>query len=261
MLSFETLYLLAPAFIAGAMISLVHISFGIEVLKRGIIFLDLAVAQFAALGMVAFHVFIEGHAHGEGLSENYMAIGSLCAGLSMAIVCAIGLNTLEKYSGRYHEALIGSAFVIAASMSILIISNDPHGGEQMKNILAGQILWITWKDLVLYSPIFILMASIWLFAKTKRQQIFYILFAMTIPFSVKLIGVYLVFASLILPALATVKILKSRWIKSYVISALSFAVGLIASYIIDIPSGPAIVMSMLAVSLLFWFVFVRKRVA
>lgn len=254
MISLDTLYLLVPAFIAGTMIALVHVSFGIEVLERGIIFLDLAVAQFAALGMVSFHVFAEHY----GISESYIAIGSLLTGLSMALICAVGFNILEKYAGRYHEALIGCAFIIAASMSILVISGDPHGGEQMKDILAGQILWITWSDLSLYSPIFLIIAAIWKFAKAKRQQLFYVLFALTIPFSVKLIGVYLVFASLILPALATIRTTRARWLKSYGISVFSFALGLLASYIIDIPSGPAIVMSMLITSMLFWFLFTRK---
>ena len=237
MLSYEMITMLAPAFVAGALITLAHVPLGIEVLRRGIIFLDLAVAQFAALGMLAFHVYIENH----DMAPEYAEIGALGTGLILALLCAIGFNKLEKVAGIYQEALIGCAFVLAASVSIIIMSGDPHGGEQMRDILAGQILWVTFGDLAWYAPLFISISLTWLLLKKSRQRLFYILFALTIPFSVKLIGVYLVFASLILPALATVKVLRYRVFVGYALSIMSFALGLLASYIWDLPSGPAIV--------------------
>lgn len=237
MFSYEMITLLTPAFIAGVLITLAHVPLGIEVLRRGIIFLDLAVAQFAALGMLAFHVYIENH----NMAPEYAAMGALGTGLVLALLCAIGFHKLEKIAGVYQEALIGCAFVLAASMSIIIMAGDPHGGEQMKDILAGQILWITFEDLVWYAPLFVFVSLFWLFFKNARQRLFYIVFAVTIPFSVKLIGVYLVFASLILPALATVKVKHGRVFIGYVLSILSFALGLLSSYLWDLPSGPAIV--------------------
>lgn len=239
MFSYEMITLLAPAFLAGVLITLAHVPLGIEVLRRGIIFLDLAVAQFAALGMLAFHVYIENH----DMAPEYAAMGALGTGLVLALLCAIGFHKLEKIAGVYQEALIGCAFVLAASMSILIMSGDPHGGEQMKDILAGQILWVTFEDLIWYSPLFVFVSLFWLFLKSARQRLFYIVFAVTIPFSVKLIGVYLVFASLILPALATVKLRHGRVLAGYILSTLSFALGLLSSYLWDLPSGPAIVCS------------------
>lgn len=237
MLSYEMITLLAPAFIAGVLITLAHVPLGIEVLRRGIIFLDLAVAQFAALGMLAFHVYIENH----DMAPEYAAMGALGTGLVLALLCAIGFHKLEKIAGVYQEALIGCAFVLAASMSILIMSGDPHGGEQMNDILAGQILWVTFEDLIWYAPLFVFVSLFWLFFKSARQRLFYIVFAVTIPFSVKLIGVYLVFASLILPALATVKVRHGRVMVGYTLSILSFVLGLLSSYLWDLPSGPAIV--------------------
>jgi zinc/manganese transport system permease protein len=246
MLSPDTISILAPAFMAGALIALVHVPLGIEVLKRGIIFLDLAVAQFAALGMLVFHVHFENH----DMAPEAGAIGALIFGLVLAIACALGLHALEKKAGQYQEALIGSAFVFAASLSILIMAGDPHSGEQMKDILAGQVLWTSWQDLSLYGPIFICVALIWGFLKNHRQRLFYILFALTIPFSVKLIGVYLVFASLILPALATAGMRSGRVLKGYLLVVASFIVGLIGSYLWDAPSGPAIVIAMFGLSFL-----------
>jgi zinc/manganese transport system permease protein len=246
--------ILAPAFFAGAMIALVHVPFGIEVLNRGIIFLDLAIAQFAALGMLAFHVYFDN----EALDPRYAAVGTLGLGLSFALLCALAFHKLEKYSGRYQEALIGSAFILAASMGIIIMAGDPHSGEQMKDVLAGQILWITWKDLTLFAPVFIVVALIWSRFKEHRARLFYVLFALTIPFSVSLIGVYLVFASLILPALATIACHSFRTFKAIMISMLSFALGLLMSYFYDAPSGPMIVMSMFVVSTSYYFFSAKK---
>jgi zinc/manganese transport system permease protein len=250
--SFETVNLLAPAFMVGAVLSLAHVPLGAEVLKRGIIFLDLAVAQFAALGMTAFHVFIENH----DMDPQYAAIGSLLCGLVFAVVSAMGLHALEKHSGRHHEAMIGSAFILAASLGILLMAGDPHGGEQMKDIMAGQILWVTWEDFFFHGPIFLVVAALWNIFKNARRYLFYILFALTIPFSVKLIGVYLVFASLILPALATVKMGRFKQASAYLLSVASFGMGLVISYFLDAPSGPAIVLTMFAFC--FGFIGIRK---
>ncbi len=252
--SWDMIMILAPAFIAGALISLAHIPLGIEVLKRGIIFLDLAVAQCAALGMLAFHVYIDN----EVMDPQYANIGALISGLTAAMVCSFALHTLEKKAGHFQEALIGCTFILAASLSILIMSGDPHSNEQMKDILAGQILWANWSDLQLSGTIFILVSFIWMRFGIYRNKIFYPLFALTIPFSVNLIGVYLVFASLILPALATVKIKKGRAFTAYMLSTFAFAIGLFFSYVADLPSGPAIVLTLASLSVLIFFITVKN---
>lgn len=254
-LSMDMIMILAPAFIAGALISLAHVPLGIEVLKRGIIFLDLAVAQCAALGMLTFHVYFD---H-EALDPRYANIGALLFGLCAALICSLALHFIEKKSGKYQEALIGCTFVIAASLSILIMSGDPHSGEQMKDILAGQILWVSWSDLQWSGLVFICTFMLWTRLNEFRGKLFYPLFALTIPFSVNLIGVYLVFASLILPALATVNIQKGRTFMAYLLSLFAFAAGLLLSYIADLPSGPAIVMSLAGLSVLLFLVTKRKE--
>lgn len=229
--------LLAPAFVAGALISLVHVPLGQEVLRRNIIFLDLAVAQFAALGMIAFQTFI--------IVDEYSLLagyGRLGAGLIAAILCALIFHMLEKKSGKYQEALIGCAFVLAASMGLLLVANSPHGGEEIQNILEGQILWTSWSHIIFVAPIFVSVFLTWIFFKNKRSFLFYPLFAITIPFSVSMIGVYLVFASLIFPALAVVKLTNYKLTIGIIISTLSYLLGLIASYLFDWPAGPAIVL-------------------
>lgn len=240
--------LLAPAFVAGVLISLVHVPLGQEVLKRNIIFLDLAVAQFAALGMIAFQTFI--------LVDEYSLLagyGRLGAGLIAAICCAIIFHFLEKRAGQYQEALIGCAFVFAASMGLLIVANSPHGGEEIKDILEGQILWTSWAHIAFVAPIFIGVFAAWIIFKNKRAFLFYPLFAITIPFSVSMIGVYLVFASLIFPALAVVTNSQNNKIKTGILlSTLSYLLGLLSSYLFDWPAGPAIILMMAVVATLYY---------
>lgn len=247
MISIDMIALLAPAFMAGALISLAHVPLGQEVLRRGIIFLDLAVAQFAALGMIAFQTLLNIDAY------SFIGLyGPLASGLLAALVCAFTFHALEKRAGQYQEALIGCAFVLAACLSLLLMAGDPHGGEEMKNILAGQILWADWADIKIAAPVFILVFAAWQIFKDKRALMFYPLFALSIPFAVNLIGIYLVFASLIFPALAVVRLQNRAILAGYVISVASFALGLGCSYFLDAPSGPAIVVAM-ALSALFFF--------
>ena len=239
--------LLTPAFVAGVLISLVHVPLGQEVLRRNIIFLDLAVAQFAALGMIAFQTFI--------LIDEYSLMagyGRLGAGLIAAISCAIIFHFLEKKSGHYQEALIGCAFVLAASMGLLLVANSPQGGEEIKDILEGQILWTSWGHITFVAPIFIVVFLAWMIFKNKRAFLFYPLFAITIPFSVSMIGVYLVFASLIFPALAVVKQQNYKISLGIFITIISYLLGLIASYLFDWPAGPAIVLLLSVVSIIFY---------
>ena len=252
-MSMDTISLLAPAFVAGVIISFAHVALGREVLKRGIIFLDLAVAQCAALGMTAFMAL--------GVDEySYLGMyGPLAAGLAAALICAGAFHILEKYAGQYQEALIGCVFVRAASLSLLVVANDPHGGETMKNILAGQILWAEWYGVMLAAPVFLAVALIWMLFRAKRAVLFYPLFALTIPFSVNLIGVYLVFSSLIFPALAVAGIQKRAFLFGILLSIFSYAAGLFLSYLCDWPAGPAIVLSMALTSLTFFITHKKCR--
>jgi zinc/manganese transport system permease protein len=231
--------LLAPAFVAGVMISFVHVPLGQEVLRRGIIFLDLAVAQFAALGMMMFQAFTAYDDY-----SLFSAYGRLGAGLIAALICAFIFHVIEKKSGKYQEALIGCGFVLAASLGLLTVANSPNGGEEIKHILEGQILWSNWSHILFVLPVFIFVFAVWNLWKSKRSFLFYPLFALTIPFSVSMIGVYLVFASLIFPALAVVKVKKFKVLYGLLVSITSYLLGLIISYLFDWPAGPGIIMMM-----------------
>ncbi|OUS08081.1 zinc/manganese transporter permease [Gammaproteobacteria bacterium 54_18_T64] len=232
--------ILGPAFIAGLLILATHVPLGQEVLKRGIIFIDLAIAQIAGLGVIAAYRF------GGDIYDWQVQL----AALGSASLAAVLLNTLEKYYQECQEALIGAIFVLAASASILILADNPHGGESLKDLLVGQILWITWEQIL---PTALVTGFILLIQFRFRQRLqhlgFYLLFALAITSSVQLIGVYLVFASLIIPALGSIGS-KNTLLSAYLIGAAGYGLGLILSALLDLPSGAMIVWSIAIMALL-----------
>jgi zinc/manganese transport system permease protein len=234
-------YIIGPAIVAGLLVISTHVPLGQVVLQRGIIFIDLAVAQVAALGVIAAGVM--------GWEENIYAVQ--VAAVGAALLAAAGLNWTEKYWPDIQEALIGTLFVLAATGSILLLAENPHGGEYLKDILVGQILWTTWQMLIPIAVLYAILLTVWF---TSRERIgragFYITFAFAITAAVQIVGVYLVFASLILPALATRRLEgKVRLVTGYGLGALSFLAGIVVSSLFDLPTGAVIVWSMAAVSL------------
>lgn len=225
-LSFEMLGLLAPAFIAGLIVASTHVPLGQEVLRRGIIFIDLAIAQIAALGVIFAHIVFQ--SEGGVLPLMMAMLFALSAGGLFAL--------LEKIAPAKQEALIGCAFVLSACLSILLLSKDPHGGSHMQDLLAGQILWVNAKQIILTGCVYAVILTLWFLFKDSRRILFFFLFPVVVTLSVQLVGVYLVFASLIIPALAT-----NLLSRGYLIAALAFLSGLILSVILDMPSGPVIV--------------------
>lgn len=233
--------ILGPAFIAGLLILATHVPLGQEVLKRGIIFIDLAIAQIAGLGVIAAYRFgWETH----GWEVQIAAVGS-------ALIAATALGWLEKHYQKHQEALIGVTFILAATASILLLADNPHGGESLKDLLVGQILWITWEQLLPAALVAGLILLVLFKFKQRLNSIgFYLLFAVAVTSSVQLVGVYLVFASLIIPALGSAGHNKAL-LMGYMIGGSGYGLGLIASSLMDLPSGAVIVWSIAAIAVLF----------
>ncbi len=233
------LSILGPAFIAGLLILATHVPLGQEVLKRGIIFIDLAIAQIAGLGVILAWRF-GWEAHGWEVQ---------LAALSAALVGALVLSWMEKHWGQYQEALIGITFILAATASILLLANNPHGGDSLKDLLVGQILWITWAQLL---PIALVTGLILGLFFSLRQKLgglgFYVLFALAVTSSVQLVGVYLVFASLIIPALGSLGHNRPV-LTGFTIGATGYGFGLLLSSLFDLPSGAVIVWSIAVIAL------------
>ena len=221
--------ILLPALVAGLLVTSTHVPLGQEVLKRGIVFIDLAVAQIAGLGVIAAYA----------LGWTPQGIGVQLAAAGAALLGALVLSWCEKRWPQTQEALIGAVFVLAASAGVLLLSHDPHAGEQLKELLVGQILWVSVPMLTTVAVVYAGVLALWF---TLRQRFgrmgFYVLFAISVTASVQLVGIYLVFASLILPALATRKLLGTQalwW--GYGIGAAGYLAGVIASALFDLPTG------------------------
>jgi zinc/manganese transport system permease protein len=243
-MSFEGLdiAIVGPAFIAGLLVLTTHVPLGQEVLKRGIIFIDLAIAQVAGLGViVAFYFGWEMHGW-------EVQVAAMLSAFSAALI----LSIMEKYWAHVHEALIGVIFILAATASILLLADNPQGGEHLKELLIGQILWITWQQLIPVALISAIVLIIWFkFKHLFGHSGFYLLFALAVTSSVQLVGIYLVFASLIIPALGSMRYNRKKSLfLGYIIGALGYATGLMLSSLMDLPSGAVIVWSIAAIALL-----------
>ncbi len=237
MSTFQTeMSILWPALIAGFLVVLSHVPLGQQVLSRGIVFIDLAIAQVAGLGVIAAHTF------GFGASGWTTQIAAAAAALAGALL----LTWTERKRAEVQEALIGILFVLASTAQILLLANDPHGGEDLKDLLAGQILWVTPQQLTHAA----ILTAVFLVAWFRfRQQLgrvgFYVLFALVVTISVQLVGVYLVFTSLIVPAVATYRHPVRRQLAlGYVLALASYVIGLVLSAVFDLPSSPVIVWAM-----------------
>lgn len=233
--------ILLPALIAGLLVLATHVPLGMKVLARGIIFADLAVAQIAGLGVI-----------GAGLLEldgkPLLVQGIAAAG---ALLGAALLTLVERKLPEVLEACIGLLFVLAATGGILLMSRDVHAGEHLKDLLVGQILWVSDGQLIAAAALTAALLALWRLFKQRLGSFgFYALFALAVTASVQLVGVYLVFASLIVPALATHRLQRWREFAAYVVGVAGFAGGLLLSVRFDLPTGAAIVWTMALAGLL-----------
>jgi len=241
------LSILGPALIAGLLVVATHVPLGQRVLHRGIIFLDLAIAQVAGFGLIVAHSF---HWEPGGWQVQLVA-------MSGAITGVLFLNYTDKHWPKIQEAIIGSLFVLASSGSILLLASNPQAGEQLKELLVGQIIWVSFDEIIPVAILYSVILFFWFaFSKRISSLMFYLLFAISITVSVQLVGVYLVFASLIFPALAIRNNSKNEIVYGYLIGGTGYALGLIMATILDLPAGAMIVYCLAFTAMLF--VSVRK---
>jgi zinc/manganese transport system permease protein len=234
--AFFELSILWPAMVAGVVVLLSHVPLGQQVLRRGIVFIDLAIAQVAGLGVIA--------AQSAGLDLHGWK--TQVAAVVAALLGALLLTWTERKRAEVQEALIGVLFVLASTAQILLLANDPHGGEALKDLLAGQILWVSAEQLVRGAVLTAVFLAVWFrFRRSLGRVGFYIVFSVMVTTSVQLVGVYLVFTTLIVPALAVYRHAPARqlWL-GYAVALGSYAAGLGVSLVTDLPSSPVIVWAM-----------------
>ena len=248
------LFMAAP-FAACLVIVSLHAYLGLHVLPRGVIFVDLALAQLAALG--ALIGLMLGYEAG-GAAAYALALGATLAGAAVFAVVGVRQSRISQ------EAIIGIVYVVAAAATILLLDRAAHGAEQLKDALVGQILWVSWDQVLRIAAVYLVMAglyralhrrfaSITLDAAEERvggvrvrlwDFLFYATFGFVITLSVPLAGVLLVFSFLIVPAVCATLVcggLAARLGVAWAVGAGVSFLGCAVSYFYDLPTGATIV--------------------
>jgi len=235
----ELFEIIIPALLAVLMVSAVHVPLGIEVLRRGIIFIDLAIAQIAGLGLlITTQIF-----HLEGMVARSMGA------LLFALAASLFFSWIEKRYRAVQEAVIGVSFVLAASVSILVLANLPHGGDELKHLLSGQVLFVTYSQVLTNFPLLVGILAVWFWRPASRSGVaFYILFSLAITVAVQLVGVYVVFSTLILPALVVLGSGRPHLL-GWSVSFVGVSLGIGCATWFDLPAGPVIVVALALVAL------------
>ena len=247
--------IMAPAFFECLILVGIHSYLGLHVIRRKVIFVDLALAQIAALGTTVGFLF--------GIMPD--TIGAYWFSLAFTFIGAAVFSISRiRHEKIPQEAVIGLAYAIAASVAILVIDKAPHGAEHIKEILTGSILWVKWDTIrnaaIVYSLIgifhFIYRKQFVLISEKPEKAfkegmnvrfwdfLFYVSFGVVITHSVGTAGVLLVFVFLVVPAITSMLITDVLWkqlIIGWTMGVVVSIVGLYLSYIGDLPSGPTVV--------------------
>lgn len=216
----------------------IHAYFGLEIIRRGIIFTDLAISQMAGLGTAVALLF---------QAEDFSYAISVGFAISTAIIIGIVCQSFKGINSNLQEAFIGLIYVLGISGSYVLLSNAPHGMEVFQRLLATDILYSSFGETaqiaILYLLIgFILYLSKRLNTEIAKELIFFVAFAVTVTSSVKLAGVLVVFTLLVAPALMSICFgTKNKLIFAWLIGSLINTLSIVLSYNYDLPTGYTIV--------------------
>jgi zinc/manganese transport system permease protein len=248
------LELLLWPFIAGLVLTVIHAYFGLHVLARGVIFVDLSLAQVAALGLTI--AILAGHpVHSE-------------AGYWYALLFAVGGAVLFAIARPYEqalpqEALIGIVYAVSTALGVIVLDRAPLGAEHIKQLLIGSIITVSRQDVGVLALIYTSIGALHFLCRRQLMEasfqgqadaargaafawdiVFYVSFALVVTSSVRVAGVLLVFSYLIVPAVLA-RLLASEFAPRLLLAcglgSLLTGVGLYASWTWDLPTGPAIV--------------------
>ncbi len=256
--------IMLPAFAECLVLVGIHSYLGIHVIKRKVIFVDLSLAQIAALGTTVAFLF--------GLTPQSQGAYWFSLGFTMLGAAIFSLSRF-KNEKIPQEAIIGLVYALAAAIAILVVDKAPHGAEHIKEIMTGSILWVQWPTILKAAGVY---AAVGVFHYIFRDKfilisnnpeaayqqglnvrlwdfLFYLSFGVVITHSVNTAGVLLVFVFLVVPAIATMMITDKLWLQlvlGWSMGTIVSVIGLALSYYLDLPSGPAVVSTYGAVLLL-----------
>jgi zinc/manganese transport system permease protein len=242
---------LLPGFAFSLLLVATHTYFGLHVLARGIIFIDLALAQIAALGAsVAFL-----------LGEDAHGTSALGAAFVATVIAAVAFALLRRIPDKTtREVLIGSTYVVATALSILVLSRSVQGMEELRNLFNGSVLWVRWEEVLATGTVYAAVGAVHVAFRDRLlrssftdgraapslvwELVFFVSFAVVITLAVGIAGILMVFAFLIIPAFAASLIAQTfrvRLAVGWVLGALGALGGLAAAYAADLPVGATIV--------------------
>ena len=229
----QLISLLYPAFLLAVLLVFIHAIFGLEIIKRGVIFTDLAIGQFAAIGVAASLLLFDGH---------YTFLLTLAFALTGALLISVA-----TYRVKHIEAFIGMLYALGASSIILLLANSPQGTELFSKLQATDILFTSasdlWEPLVLYSTVALLFFLFYhKLTGFYKEMLFFGLLALTVTSSVQLAGVLVVFVLLIVPAFLA--LLQGRFSKlpfAWLTGSIIIIAAMTISYFFDLPTGYTIV--------------------
>jgi zinc/manganese transport system permease protein len=239
----DALAFLWPAFLVAVCLVGIHAYFGLQVLARKVVFVDLALAQIAALGTTVG--FMLGHPAQSPATFGYS--------LAFTLLAAILLALTRDWATRVpQEALIGVIYVVAAAAAILLIDQAPQGAEHLKQILTGNILTSGTGDLAVIVPLYAVIGSLhWLLRSRLSgagslvwEFVFYATFGIVVTSSVAIAGVLLVFSFLIIPAAVGMLLASSfacQLAIGWAVGVTASAAGLALSFAFDLPTGATMV--------------------
>jgi zinc/manganese transport system permease protein len=243
----EVIELLALPFLASLLLIGIHCQFGLQVLKRNVVFVDLALAQCAALG--ATLAFMQGHMP--------HSVGAYAWSLGFAWCAALILSLIRYAPSRISpEALVGVLYVASTAAAILLIEKAPQGAEHLKQILTGSVLTVGVDELIRVVPLYVGIGFIlWVAAHRgwlERTGVagwvadlgFYAAFGLVVTSSVAMAGVLLVFSFLIIPALIGLlwaRTFGKQLLVGWGVGGTAAAAGLWVSYALDTSTGATMV--------------------
>jgi zinc/manganese transport system permease protein len=276
-MNLDIIDIMFPAFVECLVLVGIHSYLGIHVIKRKVIFVDLSLAQIAALGTTVAFLF--------GIYPDSAGAYWFSLGFTFIGAAIFSLSRL-RYEKIPQEAVIGLVYALAASVSILVVDKAPQGSEHIKEILTGSILWVKWKTIASASIIYALVGIFHFIFRNKFILIsnnpevayqkglnvrlwdflFYLTFGIVITHSVRTAGVLLVFVFLVVPAIATIMITDRLWLQlllGWTMGTVVSVFGLLVSYFADLPSGPTVVatygFALLMLSLVLYIVRSSRR--
>jgi zinc/manganese transport system permease protein len=241
--------------VACILLTVVYTYFGCHVLKREIIFIDLSLAQLAALGTtVAFYMHLE-----------LDSPGSLALSILFIVAGAAFFSSTQNLNAKIpQEAVIGIVYIVGASVAMLLASQMPHGAEHLKTLLNGSILWVNWAGVIQILCVILSVGLVhWkiggkIFEQSRAYKcglgqtprswtlefLFYTTLGLVIVFSVRTAGIFLIFTFLIVPAVCGSlfsKSMSSQFCTGSIIGVVTSVTGLLLSYHLDQPTGATLV--------------------